>query len=104
MQDHPAESHQIITQPAAPPPATAAPPSTWISQPTATVTAACIVLIGVILTLWQNANRLRNEQLEKRAKDKEQRRLELFGDFAATGLQVIRRLEDVYAGRRRQDT
>lgn len=95
MQHLPADTHQIVSQSQA--------PSTWISQPTATLIAASVVLLGVILTLNHNRRRLRVEQLERRAKEREQRLLDGYAGFAAAGLQLIRRLVEVHAAQQRHE-
>ena len=62
------------------------------SAPGATVTAAVIVLLGVVFTLRSNNKRLRREQYEKRAKDKESRLQEKYAALASSAFQAHRYL------------
>jgi hypothetical protein len=70
----------------------------WI-QPVATVvgpvTASLIVLFGVVRTLRDNRRRLRNEQLEKRAKDKENRLQAAYADLVGAALLLLKHFVDV---------
>jgi hypothetical protein len=72
------------------------PPSTWIDQPTATIIGSAVVLLGIgvtvcigVATLRQNRKKVRFEQLEKRAKDREQRSQDLYAEFAAAAHLLI---------------
>jgi hypothetical protein len=72
------------------------PTPTFISQPAATLIGSVVVLCGIlaslaigIATLKQNARKVRNEQYEKRAKEREQALLIAYSDFIGAGLDAL---------------
>lgn len=67
----------------------------WNGQAVATLVAATAALVVLVVTIKHNRAKLRTEQLEKRAKDREQRLLDLYGAFCSAGFQVITALVEV---------
>jgi hypothetical protein len=58
-------------------------------QSLAPMVGALLVLLGVVLSLWQNSRKLRHEQLERRAKERQAALQEHYGQFAASCLEYF---------------